>query len=192
MLHYKSKPEEILFYIEQMKLLLLSDKEKKQIQQIMSLDNLIKDDSVDLIAEDIQFKSWVKKTQILINKCCQKIEKSLLVENHIEDCKNFIVYRYLEEKLKLVEYIEIQKQLGGWNFNEIDVHERKSKWLSQKFIQSFENSSCKKFLESSLQEGNILQINLMWLHEHREGFFSDNMFLDLNIQLKNQHTLLQV
>lgn len=184
MLHSKSKPDDILHYIKQMEMLLLSDKEKNQISQIMSLENLIKDDAIkDLIEEDLANESWISGTQLLINACCQKVEKALIVQKHINECKNFMVYRFLEDKAYTVE-LEIYKQISGWNFNEIDKHGEKNKWVSQKFIRAFDSSSLHKVFEEYLKETNILHIDLKWLHTNRKIFFSENIFTDLNIQLK--------
>lgn len=178
MLHHKSKPEDVIHYISQLEMLLLSVEEKKQISQIMALEYLIKDVGIKgLIAEDLKDETWIKDTQILINTCCKKIEKDLMVQNQILECQNFIVFRFLEEKMMTTD-LEIHKQMMGWSFNEVDKHGEKSKWVSQKFMRVFEKSSIDKVLIKFMNEG-VLPINLSWLYSNRGEFFSDSIFSDL-------------
>jgi hypothetical protein len=186
MLHYKSKPDDIIHYINQLELLLLSEKEKSQIHQIMSLETLIKDNSIKgLIAEDLKDEDWINSTQILINTCHNRITKTLKVQNHIEECKNFIVYRFLEEKANRLD-IEIYKQISGWNFNEVEKNGEKNKWVSQKFMRIFSASNVQREFEQLLKLSSVLTINQKWLHENRNIFFTENIFSDLNFQVKKQ------
>lgn len=187
MLNYKSKPNDIIDYIEQLKLLLLSEQEKERINQILSLDKLIKDDSIrDLIEEDLKDEKWIEDTKVLINTCCKKIEKSLIVQNHIDECLNFIVYRFLEEKANHVN-IEVHKTIGAWNFNMVDKKDDKVKWVHQKFITAFNNSTIDILFEKIMneQEERVLFITLPWLHANRNLFYSEKIFNDLNSQIRN-------
>lgn len=181
MLHYKSKPDDIIHYINQMKMLLLSKQEKEHITKILSLENIIKDtETRDLIIKDLENEHWVDETQVLINICQKKLKKTMLVEKHIGECYNFIVYRFLEEKAFLVD-IEIYKQISGWNFNEIDKYGEKNKWVSQKFMRAFDASELHNIFDNFLREKNILKIDLKWLHMNRTIFFSENIFNPLKV-----------
>ena len=169
-----------------MKMLLLSDKEMNQINQILALEHLVKDDSIkELIAEDLKDEAWITDTRILITTCLKRVEKTLIVQKHLEECRNFIVYRFLEDKAKFCE-IEVFRQIGGWNFNEIDKKGEKSKFVSAKFMRSFEQSLVNTLFEKEMGEGTVLKINSEWLHKRRELFFSEQIFEDLNTHLKKQ------
>lgn len=186
MLHHKSKPDDILHYIEQMKMLVLSEKEKEQLNQIMNLNTLINDASIkNLIIEDLKDDKWLKDTDILIDACAKKLQKSLSVQQHIEECKNFIVYRFLEEKTFLTD-LEISKQMGAWHFNEVDKHGEKAKWVSQRFMRAFETSEIYSKFEQMLKETNTLSINLKWLYTNRKIFFGESIFDSLNIKKKQK------
>jgi hypothetical protein len=185
MLHHKSKIDDVNHYIAQMEMLLLSDRELQQINQIMALENLVKDQAIKgLIAEDLKDDAWIEDTKILINTCYKKIEKSMIVQNHIDDCKNFIVYRFLEDRCRLCD-MEIYKQISGWNFNEIDKHGNKSRWVSAKFMRSFTTSLIPSRFDELMGETTSLSINLAWLHLNRTVFYTEELFMDLNQRLKN-------
>lgn len=193
MLHVKSKTEDIAHYILQMELLLLSDKEKFQINQILALEKLTNDNAIkDLIQEDLKDEKWISDTNVLINTCYKKIEKSMIVENHIDLCRSFMVYRYMEGKCH-TNKLEVFKQIGGWIFNEINTKNEKTRWVSQKFLQNFDLSSMPRTLASLMQDEPRIEINLQWLHIHREKFFTDEIFVDLNQKLKEgieRHSLI--
>jgi hypothetical protein len=179
MLHIKSKVDDIAHHIFQMELLLLSDKEKNQINQILALESLIKDNAIKgLIQEDLKDEKWIEDTNILINTCYKKIEKTCIVEKHIDECRDFMVYRYIETKCSNVK-IEIFKQIGGWIFNEIDRKNEKSRWVSQKFLTNFEISRIPKKLSNIMLQEPVLEISLPWLYKNRDIFYTDTIFMDL-------------
>lgn len=178
MLHQKSTPDEAIHHIEQMELLLLTNEEKQRLNQIMSLDYLLKDAAIhDLIAQDLKDKKWIKDTQVLIKTCYAKIEKNLIAQHHITECHNFIVFRFLEDKLMTCD-IEVSKQIGSWIFNEINRRGDKTRWISQKFMRNFDKSNISQLFECQLSSPSLL-LDLSWLNKHREMFFSDDIFLDL-------------
>jgi hypothetical protein len=176
----KSKPDEIAHHILQMELLLLSEKEKSQINQILALENLVKDNAIKgLIEEDLKDEKWIEDTYTLINTCYKKIEKTMVVEKHIDQCRNFMVYRYMETKCS-TNKLEVFKQIGGWIFNEVDNKSQKSRWVSQKFLRVFEISNLPKRFSEVMGDMPVLEISLPWLHTNRKLFFSDEIFKDLN------------
>lgn len=186
MLNVKSKVEEIAHHILQMELLLLSEKEKSQLQQILALENLLKDSSIkDLIEEDLKDEKWINDTNVLINTCYKKIEKSIFVEKHIEECRNFMIFRFMETKCATSK-LEIFKQIGGWIFNEVNHRQQKTRWVSQKFIQNFNLSDVPRKLSPFMEDSPMLEVNLKWLHANRDIFFSEEIFMDLNQALKNK------
>lgn len=180
MINFKSAPEDIIHYKEQIKLLLLSDKEKAQINQILDLNKIIQDDSIkNLIKEDLKDNKWLEDTKILINTCVNKIEKTMSLQKHIEDCDNFLIYRYLENKCSNMK-IEVSKQITGWLFNEINNKEERSKWASKKFLDVFEKSNIAIEIISLLKENNKIEIDLKWLYKNRDLFYNDDIFLGIN------------
>ena len=100
MLHQKSKPKEIEYYIQQVEMLAMSEDESAKIAKIMALKELISDESIkDLIAEDLKDESWIQETHVLINTCNKRQVKSKILQSHIEQCRGFIVFRSIEDKL---------------------------------------------------------------------------------------------
>lgn len=191
MLHIRSKPDEIAYHIMQMELLLLNEKEKNQINQILALEKLTKDESIkELIEEDLQDEKWINDTSILINTCYKKIERSLMVQKHIEECRNFIVFRYLETKCATCQ-IEIFKQIGSWIFNEIDNKQEKCRWVNPKFMTNFEHSDIPKKFLSYMENNPRLEINLSWLYQHRHEIFSEEVFVDFKQILKQKRDYAQ-
>lgn len=179
MLNHKSTPDEIIHHIEQLQMLLLNKDEINKINQIMALEHLIKNDDIkSLIAEDLKDNKWIEDTRVLITTCYNKIEKNMIVQNHITDCFNFVVYRFLEDKLSNCN-LEITKQIGSWVFNEIDKKGEKNRWVSQKFLRNFERSHVDKVFETQM-EGNLLSISLTWCYNNKEKFFSEEIFKSLN------------
>lgn len=182
MLHYKSKPEEILYHIEQMEMLLMSEKDRLNIAKILALENILKDQSLKvLIAEDLQDEDWIEDTQILVDTCYKKMERDLISQEHIDECRNFMVYRYLEEKCGTCS-IEITKSITGWIFNEYDKHGGKSRWVSQKFVRAFDMSKMPRKLEPLLQEEPFLNIDLAWIQKRRDELYSQDIFLEINMR----------
>lgn len=189
MIHIKSNVEEIAHHILQMELLLLTEKEKSQINQILAMENLIKDEAIkDLIQEDLKDEKWIEDTNVLINTCYKKIEKSMLVESHIDACRNFMVFRYVEIKCSNCQ-LEIFKQISGWIFNEIDNKENKRRWVNQKFLKNFELSTMPRVFISLMEDSPMLPISLQWLHKNREIFFNEDIFIDLNSLLTKKNAL---
>jgi hypothetical protein len=176
MLFVKSKPEDVVHHIAQMETLLLLEKELEQINQILSLEKLTGDPLLKLlIKEDLKDDKWIEDTNVLISTCYNKINKNNILKNHIKECKNFMVFRYMEEKCSIAK-VEAFKQLSGWIFNEVDKKEEKSRWVSQKFLRAFEFSDVPEKFIIIMEDNDKLDINLSWLHKNRDLFFSEKLF----------------
>lgn len=179
MLFIKSKPEEILYHINQVEALLLSREELDKMNRFILLTDFANDQStLKSIKDDIPESRWVEETQKIINTYQSRIKRNESLKTHIRECKNFIVYRYLEEKCASAN-IEAFQQIGSWIFNEVDIkREEKSRWVSQKFLRNFEFSDMPEKLKQHMQD-NWLEINLKWLHKNKEIFFSNDIFKDM-------------
>ena len=179
MIFIKSKPEEILYHINQVETLLLSKSEIDKINRFMFLGEFIENESIqNIIKDDIPDSKWLEETTKVVENYSSKLKRNESLKKHIKECKNFIVYRYLEEKCSNVT-IEAFQQIGIWIFNEIDLkREEKSRWVSQKFLRNFEFSDIPEKLKIIMKD-NCLEINLKWLHENRDFFFSNEIFKDL-------------
>lgn len=179
MLFIKSKPEEILYHINQVESLLLSKDEIDRMNKFIFLSDFIERDNIqNILKEDIPDSKWIEETKKIIEIYNNKIKRNEILKFHIRECKNFIVYRYLEEKCSSAN-IEAFQQIGSWIFNEVDLkRDEKSRWVSQKFIRNFEFSDIPERLKSIMKD-NWVEINLKWLHKNREFFFSNDIFKDL-------------
>lgn len=179
MLFLKSKPEEILYHINQIESLLLSREELDRINKFIFLNEFIENKEVnDFIRDEIIESKWKEETQKIIDICNKKIKQNEMLKIHIRECKNFIVFRYLEEKCS-TSTIEAFQQIGNWIFNEVDIkRDEKSRWVSQKFLRNFEFSDAPEKLKSMMQDNHI-EINLKWLHKNRDFFFSSEIFKDI-------------
>ena len=179
MLFIKSKPEEIIYHINQLETLLLTKEEIDRVNKFIYLNEFIDDKNVNIFLKDEFNESlWIDETKKIVDKCSLKLKRNLILKKHIKECKNFIVYRYLEEKCSTVN-IEAFQQIGSWIFNEIDTkRDEKSRWVSQKFLKNFEYSDIPDKLKLIMKD-NFLEINLKWLHQNRKLFFSEDIFKDL-------------
>lgn len=179
MLFIKSKPEEILYHINQVEALLLSREELDKMNRFIFLSDFIKNDNIkNSLLEDIPESKWIEETKKIIEIYEAKVKRNELLKIHIRECKNFIVYRYLEEKCSVAN-IEAFQQIGSWIFNEVDLkRDEKSRWVSQKFLRNFEFSDIPEKLKTIMKD-NWVEINLKWLHQNRDFFFSNDIFKDL-------------
>lgn len=179
MLFIKSKPEEILYHINQVETLLLSRDELDKMNKFIFLSEFIENNTIQTtIREDIPESKWIEETKKIIEVYSNKVKRNETLKKHIKECKNFIVYRYLEEKCSVAN-IEAFQQIGSWIFNEVDLKkDEKSRWVSQKFLRNFEFSDMPEKLKGVMKD-NWVEINLKWLHQNREFFFSNDIFKDL-------------
>lgn len=179
MLFIKSKPEEILYHINQVETLLLSREELDKMNKFTFLNEFIENSVIKKsIKEDIPESRWIEETKNIIEVYTFKVKRNENLKKHIKECKNFIVYRYLEEKCSVAN-IEAFQQIGSWIFNEVDLKKaEKSRWVSQKFLRNFEFSDMPEKLKTVMKD-NWVEINLKWLHQNREFFFSNEIFKDL-------------
>lgn len=179
MLFIKSKPEEIAYHINQVETLLLSKEELEKIKRVTFLNEFIENDYLSImLKEDIPDSIWVNETKKIVDLYKNKVKRNESLKIHIKECKNFIVYRYLEDKCSASK-IEAFLQIGSWVFNEVDLKKtEKSRWVSQKFLRNFEFSDIPEKFKTVMKD-NCMEIDLKWLHQNREFFFSNVIFKDL-------------
>lgn len=185
MLFIKSKPEEILYHINQVDSLLLSKEEIDRMNKFTYLSDFVNNEHIGKnLKEDIPDSKWIEETKKIIEIYENKIKRNEVLKSHVRECKNFIVYRYLEEKCTSTN-VEAFQQIGNWIFNEVDFKcSEKSRWVSQKFLRNFEFSDVPEKLKT-IMEDNHIEINLKWLHKNRDLFFSEDIFKDLKNNLNN-------
>lgn len=189
MLHNKSKIKDIEYYIQQINMLSIDSEEEINLAKLISLQEFLTNDSLKyLISEDLKDENWLESTKILINTCNKRLIKSEVLKEHTKQCKNFMVYRYLEDKLHSSKYI-IFDELEAI-FKEVDFTDKEKIWINPKFITIFNDSEMpEKFL--SLTKDNIIQINLDWLYRNSSIFFNENIFEDIDtiVRKKNKETM---
>ena len=189
MLHTKSKPKEIEYYIQQVEMLAMSEEESARIAKIMALQELISDESIkDLIAEDLKDERWIEETHILINTCNKRQIKSTVLQSHIEQCKGFIVFRSIEDKLLSVKELRIFPNL---EIIEIDSLNKESPWVNFKAHKIIENSKLKDAIKM-LIINEYMTINTEWLYKNKSLFFTQDIFEDLDVLINKKKRLVDV
>ncbi|NCQ51481.1 hypothetical protein GW796_06220 [archaeon] len=189
MLHQKSTPKEIEYYIQQVEMLAMNEVESKTIAKIIALRELVSDESIkELIAEDLKDETWIDETNILINTCNKRQIKSTVLQSHIQQCKNFIVFRYLEDKLYSVKEISVTK--NPWIFKEVDNDGKESVWFNSKFLKIFDDSSIRGLLSEIMSESDLI-INNDLLHKNRDNIYSQDIFEDLDFLINKKKRMLE-
>lgn len=190
MLHLKSKPKEIEYYIQQVEMLSMNTEEADKISKILALKDLIADSSIkELIEEDLKDESWLEATNILINTCNKRQVKSKILQEHVQQCKNFMVFRYLEDKLLYVKEIRVSK--NPWAFTEIDLQGKETPWVNFKFGKCFEESDFPSILDNSFEDGQFI-INHECLQTNKANIYTEEIFEDLDFLIKKKKMLVEV
>lgn len=184
MLQLKSKPKEIEYHIQQVEMLAMSEEESKKIAKIMALKELISDPSIkELIEEDLKDENWIEKTNILINTCHKRQAKSLVLQEHIRQCKNFMAFRYIEDKFLYCKTILVTN--NPWQFKEIDSSGQESPWVNSKFLKLFEESDIVDMISSVIKPEGFT-IDTEWLYKNKTTIYSDDIFEDIDFLLKKK------
>lgn len=183
MLQQKSKIKEIEYHIQQVEMLSMNPEEEEKISKIIALQGLIENDAVkELIAEDLKDESWLEATQILIKTCNKRMLKSEVLREHVKQCKNFMVFRYIEDKLLYSKEVIVTNK--PWNFQEVNTNNEKSEWINSKFTKAFMDSEIPLVLEELMK--NELTISTEWLYKNKCYFFSEDIFEDIDFLIKKK------
>lgn len=186
MLQLKSKPKEIEYYLQQVEMLAMSPEEIQKINKIMALKELIADPDVKaLIEEDLKDENWIEATNLLLNNCNKKQAKSLVLQEHIRQCKNFMAFRYIEDKLLYSNAVIVDMNIDQVTFKEIDSSGSESAWVNTKFIKVFEESDLPSIL-SSATDNSTFTIDREWLYKNKTTIYSDDIFEDIDFLLKRR------
>lgn len=189
MLNPKSKIKEIEYFIKQLELLSINKEDNLKLDKIIEFKELIYDLSIkEILGENINNKNWLNITNIIIDDCNKKQLKSNLIKKQIKECENFMVFRYLEDKLSNAKELKISK--NPWLFIEVDLNGKECDWINYKFIKILENSNFHKILNESLEDNNLIIINNELLQINKKEIFSNDIFEDLEV-LINKKTNLQ-
>ena len=159
----------------------MSEDEIVIINKVLSLEQIITDDKVKgLIEEDLQDESWIEATNVLIKTCLKRNNKSKILINHIEMCERFLVFRYIEDKLKTCTKLDFENKDCKW----IIKDEKGVFWVNQKFLDAFSKTTWPTILKS-IQE-NKIEITREWLTKNQELFFSNDVFQDVGFLIKRE------
>lgn len=193
MLTKQSSPVDIEYHIEQMKILRVSDKEVEVIQKILQLESIISDKSVKkFIDKEVAGESWNYESQLLINSCKKKLEKDVVIKNHIKECYNFLIFRSLEDKLVNFPTVVVSKEGNIKNYKWIfTCHSRHEgddsvRWANMKLNKAMENSTTAAFFEMMKDEHEEVVINEKWLIDNKQSFYSVDIFEDTNTLLQKK------
>lgn len=166
MISHHSKIADIENYIEKLELLSLTQEENNQLTTILQLENIINNQTLkDLISEDLKDENWIQETQILIHTCLKRKEKAQIIQEYLQDCYGFLIFKILEDKLKKIDMLYFQQPC---HFFEDKAHS--IPWKNKKLLHS-------------LQKKNIqflIYLDNKWLQSHRDLFFKDIIFEDIN------------
>lgn len=186
MLQLKSKPKEIEYYLQQVEMLAMSSEEIQKINKIMALKELISDPDVkELIEEDLKDENWIEATNLLLNNCNKRQAKSLVLQEHIRQCKNFMVFRYMEDKLLYANAIIIEMNIDEVKFKEVDPSGNEASWVNTKFIKVFEESDLPSIL-STATDSSSFTMDREWLYKNKTTIYSDDIFEDIDFLLKRK------
>jgi len=186
MLQLKSKPKEIEYYLQQVEMLAMSPEESLKINKIMALKELIADPDIkELIEEDLKDENWIEATNLLLNNCNKRQAKSIVLQEHIRQCKNFMVFRYMEDKLLYANGIIVYLDVDQVTFKEIDSSGNEASWVNTKFIKVFEESDLPGIL-ASVSEQSTFTIDREWLYKNKTTIYSDDIFEDIDFLLKRK------
>lgn len=189
MITYSSSHDDIVYHIQQMEMVLLSEEEFGYIKKFLELKSFIETDSMKaMISEDLKDEKWIEDTKILIDTALKKKDKYEIIKNHLDDCKGFLIYKHLDKKCKTCN-LEVVYQNREWIFNEVDKKDEKSRWINQKFTKVFYNSSLEKKLVKLVGEGTIFNINTDWIYKNRTLFYKDSIFEELNLTLLKKNRI---
>lgn len=184
MLNQKSKIKEIEYYIQQVEMLSMNSTDEAKIAKIIALQDLINNDSIkELIAEDLKDEGWLESTKILINTCNKRVLKSDVLLEHVRQCKNFMVFRYMEDKL--IHFKGVLVTSNPWNFKEINEKDQQTDWINSKFTKSFINSDMPELISDMLKDGQVV-IDSEWLYVNKAKFFSEDIFEDIDFLIKKK------
>lgn len=177
MISNHSKIEDIENYIEKLELLSLTDEENNQLSTILQLENILNNQTLkDLISEDLKDENWIHETQILIHTCIKRKEKAQIIQEYLQDCYGFLIFKILEDKIRKNKIIYFQQPNHFFEDKNTSIpwkNKKISSCLSKKNITFFENS-----------------LDMQWLQSHRHYFFQDIIFEDINqlLMKKKSHT----
>lgn len=189
MINYGSSNEEILYHIQQMEMIILSDEEIFKIKKFLELKSFIDTEEMKaMIKEDLKDEKWIEDTKILIETARNKKEKNDVIQEHLENCRGFLIYKYLDKKCHN-GYLEVVYQNKEWVFSEVDKKEERSRWMNQKFVKAFYNSTTEKKLYKLVGEGVVFKLDIDWLYKNRTLFYKDSVFEDLNFTLLKKNRI---
>lgn len=190
MLTKQSSPVDIEYHVEQMKILRISEKEVDVIQKVLQLESIVADKSVSkFIDKELGDESWNYETQTLINACKKKLEKDVVINNHIKECYNFMIFRYMEEKMGNFPTIVVSKEGNHkgykWIFTCHSRHEGDDpvRWANMKLTKAMENSTSPALFEMMQDDNEEVVINEKWLIDNKQSFYSSDIFEDTNTLL---------
>lgn len=167
-----SSVKDIIFYIDQLLLLNLTDIEKKLINKFLSIESLLNQQDINkLIDGDIVDMSWFSKTYEIINSCKIKKIKSQNITKEIYNLNCFLIYRVLEDYLKKgsrLIYNSNEHMLSTITDGSLVL------WSSVKIKErSLQNLQNEIFRKTNLSE---IVFDLKWLHQNRSLFFNNCIF----------------
>jgi hypothetical protein len=176
---------EIENYIEQITLLTNNTEETKKIGKILELKTLVQDpDITSMITDELRDNIWINETNTLIETCLKKTKKSSILQTHVQECKNFSVFKQIEEKLNKSKAVKIIKN-NPWQFILIKENNIEIPWNTAKFNNSFLKSTVKEIILSTIDAEEPI-ITKEWLYKNQNYFFSSNIFRDTNFLMIKQ------
>ena len=182
-----SNESDIIEHISQMKLMMFSNQELMNIENLLKLEDILNSSELKkMIAENLKDKQWLKDTKILLETANKKKLKNDIIQNHISECVGLLLYKILEKKCKFISF-ELTIDNNQCIFWELTKEKNKQVWMNAKFFKFFINSNIQNKVFQLIQNNNnLLSLDLEWLYKNKSLFFSENVFKELNYLLERK------
>ncbi len=194
MIHLHSTLKEIEYHIEQYSTLYINEDDSKSFEYLASLRSVLQNNNLQkFILDELNNQSWLDETSILLAEVDSKILKFKKLEDYIQNCKQFLAYKILQEKCSIFDFFELffDSNSNQWFFYYY-YQEKYLEFKHQKFLNIFNQSN----ISNNLLEAEFIEIycpcekplnldsvqfNYDWLIKNKKLFFNEQ-FLQFSMK----------
>ena len=179
--------DQIVDYISKMEKFLFSRTDLVGLEKIVELKSFLKSRVINkIINETLCGDQWTNDTDLLVEVCEKKLHKNEYIKNHLVDCKRFLLFKMLIQKLDSSDLVvEIDDKNNKIIFYTLVVKSgcvEKRRVVSKKFNNLFEDPDVRGFVDNLFLSGvfkNDLILNKMWINENYNLFYKQTLFIKL-------------
>jgi hypothetical protein len=194
MIHLHSTLKEIEYHIEQYSTLYINEDDSKSFEYLASLRSVLQNNNLQkFILDELNNQSWLDETSILLAEVDSKILKFKKLADYIQNCKQFLAYKILQEKCSIFDFFELffDSNSNQWFFYYY-YQEKYLEFKHQKFLNIFNQSN----ISNNLLEAEFIEIycpcekplnldsvqfNYDWLIKNKKLFFNEQ-FLQFSMK----------